>query len=155
MLVSNTGSDPLGVLAAAVTPVVLVSATAILISGVNSRYIAIADRMRALSHEFRDENCTTDRRRVISDEMVTFARRIQLVSSAVQALYASVGCFVADALIIGATSWRKMLVEATLPLFLVGILLIVGAIICQILELQASNRTIMLEVRDVRQRRDK
>ena len=86
--------------------------------------------------------------------MVTFARRIQLVSSAVQALYASVGCFVADALI-GATSWRKMLVEATLPLFLVGILLIVGAIICQILELQASNRTIMLEVRDVRQRRDK
>jgi len=37
-----TGNDPLQVLAAAVTPVVLVSATAILVSGVNSRYISYA-----------------------------------------------------------------------------------------------------------------
>jgi len=48
MLVQN--GDPLQVLAAAVTPVVMVSATAILISGVNSRYISISDRMRSLAH---------------------------------------------------------------------------------------------------------
>ena len=36
----------LRVLAAAVTPVVLVSAAAILIGTVNSRYVAISDRMR-------------------------------------------------------------------------------------------------------------
>jgi hypothetical protein len=42
-----------------------------------------------------------------------------------------------------------MLVWITLPLFLLAIFLIVVAIICQLLELQASNRTISLETKDV------
>jgi hypothetical protein len=48
MLTLIQNGDPLRVLAAAVTPVVMVSAAAILISGVNSRYISISDRMRSL-----------------------------------------------------------------------------------------------------------
>ena len=142
-------NDALQVLAAAVTPVVLVSATAILISGINSRYISISDRMRALAHEFRDPNCMEKRQVTISHEMVTFQHRIRLVSWAVRALYLAVGAFVTDALIISATLWREMLAIATLPLFLVGILLIMFAIVCQLLELQTSNHTISLEVRDI------
>lgn len=142
-------NDALQVLTAAVTPVVLVSATAILISGSNARYISISDRMRALAHEFRDPNCIEPRRATISREMLTFHHRIQLVSWAVRALYAAVGAFVTDALLISATLWRQMVATATLPLFLLGILLILLALVFQMMELQSSNRTMSLEIRDI------
>jgi hypothetical protein len=142
-------NDSMQVLTAAVTPVVLVSATAILISGTNSRYISISDRMRALAHEYRDPNCIEQRRMTISREMLTFRHRIHLVSWAVRALYTAVGAFVTDALIISATLWRQMLAAATLPFFLLGISLIVLALVCQLLELQSSNRTISLEISDI------
>jgi hypothetical protein len=142
-------NDSMQVLTAAVTPVVLVSATAILISGTNSRYISISDRMRALANEYRDPNCIEQRRMTISREMLTFRHRIHLVSWAVRALYTAVGAFVTDALIISATLWRQMLAAATLPFFLLGISLIVLALVCQLLELQSSNRTISLEISDI------
>jgi hypothetical protein len=142
-------SDPLQVLAAAVTPVVMVSATAILISGVNARYIAISDRMRALAHEYRDREVSDERRALVRKQMMIFTRRIELVSWAVRMLYTATGCFVSVALLISATLWREMLAEVTLPLFLAGIGLIILAIMCQLLELQASNRTIRIEVSEI------
>ena len=146
-------NDSLQVLTAAVTPVVLVSATAILISGTNSRYIAISDRMRALAHEYRDPNCLEQRRSTISQQVLTFRYRIHLISWAVRALYMAVGAFITDALLISATLWRQMLATATLPLFLLGILLLMLAIVCQLLELQSSNRTISLEISDIAETR--
>ena len=146
-------NDALQVLTAAVTPVVLVSATAILISGTNSRYISISDRMRALAHEYRDPNCIQQRRITISHELLIFQHRIHLVSWAVRTLYMAVGAFITDALLISATLWRQMLATATLPLFLLGILLLMLAIVCQLLELQSSNRTISLEMSDVAETR--
>jgi len=143
------GADPMQILAAAVSPVVLVSATAILISGSNARYISISDRVRSLTREFRDETCTPQRRNTISREMTTFMRRIRLVAWAVRVLYAAVGCFVTVAIIISASSRHAMLSAATIPLFATGTGLIMAAIICQLLELQSSSRTIQLEVSDV------
>jgi hypothetical protein len=143
------GNDPLQVLASAVTPVVLVSATAILVSGVNSRYISIADKMRSLAQEFRGTGCPADRRQVIGAQMRIFERRITLVAWAVRVLYAAVGCFIAVAMVISATLWRQTLEMITLPLFGTGIFMILVAIFCQLLELHLSNRTIALEVRDV------
>jgi hypothetical protein len=142
-------NDAMQVLTAAVTPVVLVSATAILISGTNSRYISISDRMRALAHEYRDPNCLEQRKTTIFRQLLIFQHRIHLVSWAVRALYMAVGAFIIDALIISATLWRHMLATATLPLFLIGILLMMLAIVCQLLELQSSNRTVSLEVSDI------
>jgi hypothetical protein len=144
-----SGNDPLQVLAAAVTPVVLVSATAILVSGVNSRYISIADKMRGLAQEFRTANCTPERRSHIAAQMKIFRSRIGLVAWAVRVLYASVGCFTAVAMVISATLWQKTLEAITLPLFAAGITMILAAIVCQLLELHLSNRTITLEVQDV------
>jgi hypothetical protein len=144
-----SANDAIQVLTAAVTPVVLVSATAILISGTNSRYISLSDRMRALAQEYRDPNCIEPRRHTIFREMVIFQHRIHLVSWAVRALYLAVAAFIVDALIISATLWRHMLAAATLPLFLIGILLVILAIVCQLLELQSSNRTVSLELSDI------
>jgi hypothetical protein len=145
----SAGNDPLQILAAAVTPVVLVSATSILVSGVNSRYISIADKMRGLAQEFRAPSCTRERKSLIVAQMAIFEKRIHLVAWAVRVLYASIGCFTAVAMVISATLWQKTLEFVTLPMFAAGIAMILAAIICQLLELHLSNRTIALEVRDV------
>src|SRR5690242_3192831 len=137
------------VLTAAVTPVVLVSATAILISGINTRYVSISDRLRSLAHEYRDPACAQDRRATISREIVAFQHRMHLMSWAVRSLYTAVGAFIVEALLISATLWREMLAAATLPLFIAGIVLVLFAIACQLLELRSSDRTIAIEVSDI------
>jgi hypothetical protein len=137
------------ILTAAVTPVVLVSATAILISGINSRYISISDRLRSLAHEYREPSSEAARRVIIVREILMFEHRMRLMSWAVRALYSAVAAFTVDALIISATLWRQMLAAATVPLFLAGILLILFALSCQLFELRSSDRTIALEVSDI------
>lgn len=143
-------NDPMQVLAAAVTPVVLVSATAILISGVNARYIAIADKMRSLAQEFRSAATNPQRRTIIVAQMNTFLMRIRLVAWAERVLYAAVAAFILVALFISGTAWRQTLGSITLPLFALGISMLLAAIACQITELQLANRTITLEVSDVK-----
>lgn len=150
MLIQAPTDGPLQIVAAAVTPVVMVSATAILISGVNSRYISISDRVRALMKEYRDMTVGDERRVVIRSELKIFERRVELISWAIRILYVAAACFVTVALLISATLWRDILIAATLPLFLSGIILIMVAIVFQLMELQASNRTIFLEMAEVR-----
>ena len=144
------GNDAIEVLTAAVTPVVLVSATAILISGINTRYVSISDRLRLLAHEYRDPACPHDRQAMITREIAMFRHRMHLMSWAVRSLYAAVGAFIVDALLISATLWRQMLAAATLPLFIGGIVLVMFAIVCQLVELQSSDRTIAIELSDIR-----
>jgi TRAP-type C4-dicarboxylate transport system permease small subunit len=143
------GNDPMQVVAAAVTPVVLISATAILVSGVNSRYMSISDKMRSLAHEWREASTSPHRKSLIADQMTTFRERISLVTWAVRLLYAAVACFASMALVISATMWRRVLQTITLPMFVVGISLMLGAILLQLIELQLANRTISTEVRDI------
>ena len=141
--------DPLKVVATAVTPVVMVSATAILISGVNARYISISDRVRALAREYRDQGASIERKSNIHRQMTIFHRRMHLVSWAARVLYAAVGCFVAVALLISISVSKQVLLGATLGMFLTGLILVAFAIVLQLLELQQSNRTIEIESADV------
>ena len=142
-------ADPLQIVATAVTPVVMVSATAILAGGINSRYMSISDRVRSLSHEFRDPQTSEPRRSDIRKQMHIFVRRVLLVSWAIRMCYTAMACFVLMALDITATAFRQMLIYVTVPLFVVGIGFIITAIIFQLLELRASNNTILLELNDV------
>ena len=144
--------DPLQLVATAVTPVVLVSATAILISGVNSRYIAIADRIRSLTAEYRNPSTADVRCASIDRQLPKYQIRVRLVSWAIRGLNLAAVCFVAMALIISATLWRKMLAVATVPLFITGILLLMFAIVCELLELQVANRTLAAEIADIEKR---
>lgn len=154
MLLQVSSDGPLQIVSAAVTPVVLVSATAILISGVSSRYIAISDRVRSLMKEFRDSTTGDERRAVIRSQLSIFERRVHLISWAIRILYVAAACFITVALLISATLWREILIMATLPLFLSGIVLIMVAIVFQLMELQASNRTIFLEMGNVNEHND-
>ena len=147
--------DTLKVVATAVTPVVMVSATAILASGVNTRYISISDRVRSLAREYRDADASQKRKASIQSQMIIFHRRMHLVSWASRVLYAAVGCFVAVALLISLSVSKQILLGATLGMFLAGLGLVVLAIVLQLLELQQSNKTIEIESIDVLRGSDK
>jgi len=142
--------DPLQIVASAVTPVVLVSATAILIGGVNSRHISIADRIRSLTAEYRSPATSPERRAGIERQLPIFKRRIQLATWSIRGLYFASACFVTMALIISATLWRKMLAIATVPLFVLGIVSVLFSIVCELWELQEANRTLLGEISDLR-----
>jgi hypothetical protein len=142
-------SDPLQVVTTAVTPVVMVSATAILISGVNSRYISISDRVRSMTREYRDLATSTERRASIHGQITIFHHRMHLVSWAARLLYAASGFFVSVALLITLSVSRPVLQRGTLAAFLAGLFLVVLAIVLQLLELQQSNKTLEIESADV------
>lgn len=142
-------ADPLRIVTTAVTPVVMVSATAILVSGVNSRYLAVSDRMRALAHEYRTCDLSADRRLNIQRQMLVFHHRLDLVSWSSRILYIAVCCFIAVALLICLSTLRQMLTIVTLPIFGIGVTLVGSAVVLQLLEVQASRQTIALEAADV------
>ncbi len=143
--------DPLQIIASAVTPVVLVSAAAILTSGINSRHMSIADRIRSLTAEHRNPETLPARRNSIDRQLPIFQRRITLASRAILGMYSATACFVTMALIISATLWRRMLTVATLPLFVAGIMLLLFAIVCELLELRCANQTLAEEICDLKQ----
>ncbi len=142
-------ADPLRIVTTAVTPVVMVSATAILLSGVNARYLAVSDRIRALSHEYRTEHITAARRENIREQMVIFHHRMDLVSWSSRILYLAICCFISVALLICLSTWRHMLTAVTLPIFGLGVLMVGTAVVLQLLEVQASRKTIDLEASEV------
>lgn len=137
------------VISSALAPVLLVSASAILASGISQKHAALADRIRSLSAERRLPSSEPSRRESIEAQLVLFNRRVRLVSLAHRALYLGIGCqllvILAIALGIGLpTAWSF----ASLPPFLAGILLLLAAIALELVELQLADRTIALELED-------
>ncbi len=127
----------------------MVSATAILLSGVNARYLAVSDRIRNLAHEYRHEEMTPERRVNIQRQMIIFQRRMDLVSWSSRILYLAICCFIFVALLICLSTWRQMLTIVTLPIFGVGIAMVGTAVVLQFLEVQASHSTLSLEAEEV------
>jgi hypothetical protein len=142
-------AEPLQIVATAVTPVVMVSATAILAGVVNTRYISISDRVRMLAHEYREKETPDARKELICSQMGIFHRRVVLVSWSIRMCYMAMALFILMALDITATAFRRNFVAVTVPLFVAGISFLLTAIVLQLMELQSSNRTIAIEVQDV------
>ncbi len=142
-------TDPLRIVSTAVAPVVMVSATAVLISGVNTRYISISDRVRTLAHEYRGDGVSAARKSNIQKQVSIFQYRMKLVSWASRMLYAAVACFIAVALLICLSTLRRTLTYVTFPIFVGGVALAGVAILLQLMEIQASHKTIDLEASEV------
>jgi TRAP-type C4-dicarboxylate transport system permease small subunit len=141
--------DPLRIVTTAVAPVVMVSATAILISGVNARYISISDRVRSLAHEYRGDGATAARRSNIQQQLAAFQYRMTLVSWAARLLYSAVLCYLSLTMVICLGTLRMEFEAVTLPIFVLGVMLVTIAIVLQFLEIQASHRTLNLEASEI------
>jgi len=141
--------DPLRVVTAAVTPVVMISASAILISGINSKHQSLSDRVRGLAAEYRLSATLTARKQVIRSQIHLFRLRLRFVSIAQVSLYCATACFIAMVMIISFTIQVSTLVSATLPFFMAGVVLLLIAVGFEIRELRMSSETMNRELQDI------
>ena len=131
-------------IAAAVTPVVMISANAILIGAISSKHQSMSDRLRALAAEWRAGNASPARREAIQMEVRLFAVRISWISRAHFLLYVATAFFIAMVLAIA------LRIEfLSLPLLLGGVFLMLTAIVLELLDLLKAHATIRLESRGI------
>lgn len=142
-------SGLLGIITAAVTPVVMLSAVAVLITSVNGKHAAISDRLRALALEFRSGGTSTARKQVIRDQVRLFASRARYVAAAHRALYAAAVCFTGMTLVIAVTPRARIWDQLSLGIFVLGITLVLCAVAVELLDLRLADRTLLLELSDV------
>jgi hypothetical protein len=137
-------AETMSAIAAAVTPVVMISANAILISAISSKHQAMSDRLRTLAAEWRGPGVSAARRDAIRAQVQLFTRRIAWISRAHFLLYVATACFLAMVMAIALN------IEAlSLPLLLAGVLLMATAIVFELLDLRKANATIEIESREI------
>ncbi len=148
----GTLTGTMAAIAAAVTPVVMISANAILISAISSKHQGMSDRLRTLTNEWRSADTSAARRDSIRAEVRLFTLRIAWISRAHFLLYVATACFLAMVLVIAltpvVTGWPAI-EWLSLPLLVADVFLMLTAIFLELLDLRKAQATIELESRDV------
>jgi hypothetical protein len=139
---------PLNIISSAVTPAVMISATAILISGVSAKHASMADRLRSLTAEYRHADTTPERRGNIEKQCRLFARRLQLVGLSHRLLYGATTLFLFMVLAIGFSPFTNVSEPVLFPLFVGGIGMLLTSAVMEIMELHIGNRILSLETAD-------
>jgi hypothetical protein len=141
---TSVSDGALNLITSAVTPAVMISATAILISGISSKHASLAERVRSLAAEYRTPGTSESRRRNLSAQAELFIRRIRFIAWAHMGLYVASGFFVL--MVLAITASRQSVVY---PLFLIGVLFLLVSVVLEVVELRLANRTLALEVGDI------
>ena len=105
------------VLAAMITPSVLISASGMLLLSTSARLGRVVDRVRVLAREAEElqgdtaphDAAVDSRRSRISDELELLASRVLLLRTSMTALYAAIGMFVVTSIAVGVVAlfeWR-------------------------------------------------
>jgi Na+/melibiose symporter-like transporter len=141
----------LPVITSAVAPIVMVSAAGLLFMGLQSKNLHLADRIRALTAEYRASPATPaelERRQQIVDQLRLFQRRIRLSQRALELIYLSIVCFVTTSLLLPAVTWLGGRVQtlAVAGLFVLGVALLLTALIVEFLEMRVGLKTIGIEI---------
>lgn len=145
----NASVGYLQIISAAVTPVVMISAAAALIIGINQKHVAVAEALRALTNEYRDAGTTEDRKADIQAQVPLFMQRLRYTATAHRWLYASEVCFVATVLVIILGLHSVTADRIAVSLFVLGVVPMLGAVAAEVLELRIGDQTIRREVTDV------
>ena len=138
---------------AAVTPVVMISACATLIIGINTKHSGAADRVREIARRYRDEcDATEERKANLREQIQIFYQRFLISRSALWLLYIAVAVFVACVLYI-LLAQRHIIKSSysggALILFMIGVALMFAAICLEFQEISLSRRSLFLEVSDL------
>ncbi len=148
-MASEPSTGLLQLITAAVTPVVMISAAATLILGINSKHQSMADRLRVLASEFRQAHTSDVRRASISQQMRIFERRIHYSATAHRILYLAIVVFLLTILTVVLAPAGAVWTPAAYVLFVGGTVLILAAVVFEFIELWWTNRTLQLEMSDV------
>lgn len=146
---TDTAAGLLQIVTAAVTPVVLISAAAALILGINQKHNSLSERLRALASEYRSASTTAARREVIRAQVLLFERRFGYAALAHQWLYVGVSFFIGMVLVLTLTPRSLAWDRLALGLFVLGITLMLAAVVAELLEIRLAWQTVRLELRDV------
>jgi hypothetical protein len=141
---ANATPAAMSAIAAAVTPVVMISANAILIGAISTKHQAMSDRLRALTAEWRTLGVTAGRREAIGLQVRLFHVRLEWLARAHTLLYMATAIFIAMVLSI-ALQFESL----SLPLLLSGMGLNLIAIVLELMDLANARATIAIESRDV------
>jgi Protein of unknown function (DUF2721) len=148
-IIPGQAQGAMAAIAAAVTPVVMISANAILIGTISSKHQAMSDRVRALTAEWRAPGTSAARRGAISGQVRVFAGRIAWISRAHVILYVATVFFLAMILVIALTPVIQTWVKFSVPLLLGGVSLMLIAIVLELLDLRKARASIEAEIADV------
>lgn len=148
-MVPQPSSDLLQLITAAVTPVVMISTSALLIVGINAKHQSMSDRVRTLTTEFRAPSTKSERRAAISRQAHLFERRIAYTATGHRLLYLAIVLFLVTILLIIVSPLNVAWTPAAYALFFSGVLLMLTAVAFELLELSFSNRTLQAEIHDV------
>ena len=141
--------DTQAAISAAVTPVVMISANAILIGPIGSKHQSMSDRLRALTAEWRNAATPVTRREAIAGQLRLFDERLRWVAWSHIILYTATACFIAMVIVIAVSPALEAMSGASLGLLIAGVTLMFLGILLELLDLAKARATVALEVKDV------
>jgi hypothetical protein len=135
-------------------PVVMVTACAILVGGLLSRYAAINDRLRLLARERLDLLNTLhsplagERLSQIDAQIPILLRHHKLAHDSILAVYLASAVFIGDMFIIalGAAMYADWIGAVVLIVFLIGVALLLYGLLLTALEVRTSHRALHYEI---------
>jgi len=144
-----SAQDTQAAISAAITPVVMISANAILISAITAKHQSMADRLRALTAEWRNAATPVTRREVIAGQLRLFDKRLRWITWSHIILYVATACFIAMVIVIALSPALEALSGTSLALLIAGVALMFVGILLELLDLAKARATVALEIKDV------
>lgn len=128
----------------------MVSAAGLIVMGVQTKNLHLADRIRSLTSEYRRlaDEPRSPRREQLRRQLEQFARRIVLSQRALEFLYISIVCFVTTSLILASSAWVGLpeLFLLVALLFLLGVGFFLIALLVEFMEIRLALNTIKIEI---------
>lgn len=146
-------SQLLPIIQLAITPVILLSGTGMLILSLTNRMARVVDRTRHLAERIRDPDLidAADRLGELREQLVILWRRARLLRSAVTCLVLSmlVSCLLVIVIFLGQLSGRPFALQMA-GLFIADMTLLISALLLFLRDIYVSLRALELEVEGVR-----
>lgn len=127
----------------------MISANAILIGAVTSKHQGMADRVRALTAEWRNPATSEERRIMIRKQILTFESRFDSLTRAHILLYVATACFILVVIVVALGQLMPAVAILSLPLLVAGISLTFVSILLELRDLSKARMTIQVEIEDV------
>jgi hypothetical protein len=141
--------DTQAAIAAAVTPVVMISANAILIGAISSKHQSMSDRLRALTAEWRNADTSAERRDAIARQVRLFDERLRWVTWSHIILYAATACFILMVIDIAISSSVESWRDISITMLIAGVTLMFTGIVLELFDLAKARRTVSIELKDI------
>ncbi|MBV9848155.1 MAG: DUF2721 domain-containing protein [Armatimonadetes bacterium] len=136
-------------ISAAVAPVALITASAILLSGFSGKHANIATQMRALTAEYRNSETTDARRQSIRRQLRLFHRRVSAIWAATVFLSFALLSFLVTVLALVFVQRETHISTIGAASIVVGLVFILCAVVLELYETGLARLTVAGELVDV------